>query len=155
MNSLVLQILRGVGLLTGAAVHVVPLVTIRKVVAARSTLNYHVASYGFSLLNQTTNLWYAIVRKDAALIIHRSISVILHTFYVCVFLKYCPIEKYAEFKTTLLRLLLVALFFACDLHILLPIFTGDTSLYRSHIAFFGAMTGIGATAGPLATVVRG
>lgn len=145
--------LRGVGLASGFALHVAPLVTIREILAARSTMNYHISTYAFSLINQATNLWYAVVRDDTALIVHRTLGVIFNVYYVYIFFMYCPPAKLSEFSRTVLRLAAIFVLFFLDLHVLLPALGTETQ-YMSHIALFGAITGIGSTAGPLATVVR-
>lgn len=150
--------LRAVCIATGFALHVVPLVTMRQVWSAGTTLNFHISTYAFALLNQSVNLWYAVIRHDPALTAHRFFGVVFNTFYVWTFLQYCPPGRSADFRRTLARAAALFAFVVVDLQLLLPLLgyggsTGPT--YFSHIAFFGAMTGIGLAAGPLATVVRG
>jgi hypothetical protein len=149
--------LRAVCIATGFALHVVPLVTMRQVWSAGTTLNFHISTYAFALLNQSVNLWYAVIRHDPALTAHRFFGVVFNTFYVWTFLQYCPPGRSADFRRTLARAAALFAFVVVDLQLLLPLLgyggsTGPT--YFSHIAFFGAMTGIGLAAGPLATVVR-
>lgn len=149
--------LRALCIATGFALHVVPLVTMRQVWAAGTTLNFHISTYAFALLNQSVNLWYAVVRKDPALIAHRFFGVVFNAFYVWTFLHYCPTGRAQDFRRTVLRSLALFAFVATDLEVLLPLLGYGGSggpTYFAHIAFFGAMTGIGLAAGPLATVVR-
>ena len=122
--------------------------------AARSTLSFHISTYAFALLNQSVNLWYALVRNDPALITHRFFGVIFNAYYVYVFLTYCPPAKATAFWTTLSRAGWCFAVVFVDLNLALPLLNME-ELYFKHFAFFGAMTGIGLAAGPLATIVRG
>lgn len=150
-----MSVLRLVCICTGFSLHIVPLITMRQVWNAGSTLNFHISTYAFALLNQSVNLWYALVRKDPALMAHRFFGVVFNAFYVYTFLTYCPPGRSADFRKTALRALALFALVAVDLQVLLPLSgyggaSGPT--YFTHIAFFGAMTGIGLAAGPLATV---
>lgn len=148
-----MALLRLLCIATGFALHVVPLFTMREVHKSGSTMNYHIATYAFALLNQGVNLWYAIVRADPALIAHRFFGVIFNAYYVYMFLRYCGPGRMPDFRRTLLRAAALFAFVVVDLHLLQPLVGGTRASYFSHIAFFGAMTGIGLAAGPLATIV--
>lgn len=150
-----MAILRLLCIATGFALHIVPLVTMRQVWAAGSTLNFHISTYAFALLNQSVNLWYACIRDDPVLIGHRFFGVVFNAFYVYTFMTYSPPGRQPEFRRTLVRSAVLFAAVAADLHVVLPIMgLGSTAgtTYFAHIAFFGAMTGIGLAAGPLATV---
>ena len=148
-----MNLLRMVCIATGLLLHVVPLVTIQAIRRAGTTLNFHIATYAFALLNQSVNLWYALIRADEALIFHRLMGVLANSFYVYTFLHYCSAAKAPEFRRTLSRAAAFFVVVFVDLHVLLPL-AGATASYFSHIAFWGAVTGIGLAAGPLATIVR-
>ena len=148
-----LSLLRMVCIATGFLLHIVPLYTIREVQTAGSTMNYHISTYAFALLNQSVNLWYALVREDNTLIVHRAAGVLFNFYYVHMFLQYCSRSKLPEFRRTLFRAGVFFIVVFVDLNVLLPIM-GWTSKYFLHIASWGAITGIGLAAGPLATIVR-
>ena len=146
--------LRALCILTGFALHVVPLYTVREVHRSGSTLNYHISTYAFALLNQSVNLWYALVRADPALTAHRFFGVLFNAYYAYTFLRYCGAGRTPEFRRTLGRAAALFGVVVVDLHVLQPLMGGTHASYFTHIAFFGAMTGIGLAAGPLATIVR-
>ena len=147
-------VLKGVCLATGAAMHVSGIPTMREITAARSTLNFHIAPYASGFLNQSVNLWYAYVRGDAPLMVHRVAGVAANTYYLSTYLLHSAPIKAADNRVWLLRVggLLGALFL--HLHVLLPL-AGLASHYSANIALAGAITGVGLAAAPLATVVRG
>ena len=153
MSAENMALLRLVCIATGFALHVVPLFTVREVHKAGNTMNYHIATYAFALLNQGVNLWYAIVRADPALTAHRFFGVLFNAYYVYTFLRYCGVGRAPEFRRTLARAALLFAFVFVDLQVVLPLLGGTRATYFTHIAFFGAMTGIGLAAGPLATIV--
>jgi hypothetical protein len=148
-----MTVLKGVCLASGAAMHVAPLPTMREIRAARNTLNFHIAPYASTLLNHLVNLWYAIIRRDGPLIIHRICGITAQAYYNVTYLTYCPPHKQADSRRWLTWVggILVGIF--AWLHLLLPL-AGATEQYNAHIGFFGAITGIGLAASPLATVVR-
>jgi hypothetical protein len=148
-----MALLRAVCIATGFALHVVPLWTVREVRKAGTTGVFHISTYAFALLNQSVNLWYALVREDPALTAHRAFGVVFNTFYVATFLRYAPPARQPDFRRTLARAAALFGFVFLDLQLLLPLL-GLPGSYFSHIAFFGALTGIGLAAGPLATIVR-
>lgn len=150
-----MSILRLVCICTGFSLHVVPLITMRQVWNAGSTLNFHISTYAFALLNQSVNLWYATIRKDPALMAHRFFGVLFNAFYVYTFLTYCPPGRSSDFRKTVLRSLALFVLVAVDVQVVLPLagYGGPSGpAYFTNIAFFGALTGIGLAAGPLATV---
>lgn len=65
-------LLRAVCLMTGAALHISPLPTMNEIIAAKSTLNFHIAPYASTLLNHLVNGYYAYIRGDVALMMHRT-----------------------------------------------------------------------------------
>lgn len=125
----------------------------REITAARSTLNYHIAPYASIFLNHSVNLWYAVIRGDNALIAHRIAGCIAQSSYLSTYLWNSAPIKAADNKKWLQWVLgiLVGIFF--HLHGVLPLL-GANSQYMTHIAFLGAVTGVGLAASPLATVVR-
>lgn len=147
-----MTILKGVCLASGAALHVAPLPTMREIQAAKSTLNFHIAPYASTLLNHTVNLWYAIIRRDGPLIIHRICGICAQSYYLQTYLTFCPPAKAADNRKWISWVFAILGGIFCDLHVVLPLF-GMTQAYNSHIALFGAITGIGLAASPLATVV--
>jgi hypothetical protein len=148
-----MTVLKGVCLASGAAMHVAPLPTMREIRAARNTLNFHIAPYASTLLNHLVNLWYAIIRRDGPLIIHRICGIGAQAYYNVTYLTYCPPHKQADSRRWLTWVggILIGIF--AWLHVVLPLF-GLVEQYNAHIGFFGAITGIGLAASPLATVVR-
>jgi solute carrier family 50 protein (sugar transporter) len=146
-----MAMLKAVCLASGAAMHVAPIPTMREIRAARNTLNYHIAPYASTLLNHSVNLWYALIRQDGPLIIHRCAGIMAQSFYLWTYLSFCPPGKTADNKRWLSWVAGIIAGIFAELHVLLPLF-GMSSVYNSHIAFFGAMTGIGLAASPLATV---
>lgn len=131
--------------------HVAPIPAMRKIREAGSTLNYHIAPYASTLLNHLVNLWYALIRQDGPLIIHRICGITAQATYLSTYMTYCPVHKTPDNKRWLTWVagILVGIF--VWLHVLLPLFSLN-NLYNPHIAFFGAVTGIGLAAAPLATV---
>lgn len=146
-----MAMLKAVCLASGAAMHVAPIPTMKEIRASRSTLNYHIAPYASTLLNHSVNLWYALIRQDGPLIIHRCAGIIAQSYYLYTYLSFCPPAKTADNKRWLTWVagILAAIF--VELHLILPVL-GLTASYNAHIGFFGAITGIGLAASPLATV---
>jgi hypothetical protein len=147
-----LALLRIVSLCTGAMLHVAPLPTMREIVNSRSTLNFHIAPYASTLLNHLINGYYAVIRQDGALMIHRAAGVIANSYYVYTYLSYCPPARYADSRRFLMRVAIILLCMLSELHMLLPLF-GLQRYFYGHLAVFAALTGIGLAASPLATVV--
>jgi hypothetical protein len=143
--------LKALCLLSGLAMHLAPLWTMREIQGARSTLSFHIAPYAGPLLNHLVNLWYAILRSDNPLIIHRVIGISMQAYYISIFLKFMPATKEKEtFKwLNWVWLVLVAIF--AELYIFLPLI-GWWSFQYPHVAFFAFVTGVGLAASPLATV---
>ena len=146
-------VLKGVCLATGAAMHVSGIPTMREIQAARSTLNFHIAPYASGFLNQSVNLWYACIRGDVPLMVHRCAGVAANTYYLSTYLLHSAPGKAADNRVWLVRVgsLLGGLF--VYLHVVLPL-AGLYSMYNSQIAIAGAITGVGLAAAPLATVGR-
>ena len=151
MTAEPLGLLRMVCIATGFLLHIVPLYTIEEVYTARSTMNYHISTYAFALLDQSVSLWFALIRDDGTLVVFRSAGVLFNTVYVHTFLQYCSPSKRPEFRRTLFcaGVFFIAVF--VDLNLLLPI-AGLTSAYVVHIATWRAVAGICLAAGPLATI---
>jgi len=143
--------LKGVCLASGAAMHVAPLPTMKEIRTARSTLNFHIAPYASTMLNHLVNLWYALIRSDGPLIIHRICGITAQSYYLYTYLTFCPPHKFKDNQKWLYWVGGILLGIFTWLHILLPL-ASASSAYNSHIAFFGAITGIGLAASPLATV---
>lgn len=146
-----MTVLKGVCLASGAAMHVAPLPTMKEIRIARSTLNFHIAPYASTMLNHLVNLWYALIRGDGPLIIHRICGITAQAYYLFTYLTFCPPHKLKDNQKWLYWVggILCGIF--AWLHILLPL-ASAASAYNNHIAFFGAITGIGLAASPLATV---
>jgi uncharacterized protein with PQ loop repeat len=144
-------LLKSACLATGFALHMAPIPTMREIRAARSTLNFHVAPYASTLLNHSVNLWYAIVIADTPLRVHRVIGIIAQLTYLSTYVRFAPPIKAPLVRQWVLLPVVVLTALFVWLHILLPL-AGRTDLYRPHIAFAGAVTGIGLAASPLATV---
>jgi hypothetical protein len=125
----------------------------REISAARSTLNFHIAPYASTLLNHVVNLWYAVIRGDPALTVHRVAGIMAQGYYLTTYLTFSAPAKAPDNRRWLQWVAgIVAAIFAW-LHIVLPLFNAMAQ-YNTHIAFFGAVTGVGLAASPLATVVR-
>jgi hypothetical protein len=137
-----------------AALHVAPIPTMREIQSARSTLNFHIAPYASTLLNHTVNLWYAIIRGDTALIAHRIAGIFAQGYYLTTYLTFSAPAKVSDNRRWLQWVAAIVVGIFVWLHFFLPIFNATTQ-YNTHIAFFGAVTGVGLAASPLATVVRG
>ena len=90
MAEAYLPLLRLVCLASGAAMHIVPLTTISEIRSARSTLNFHISPYASTLLNHLINGYYAVIRDDGALMLHRAAGVLANAYYVYTFMSYCP-----------------------------------------------------------------
>lgn len=140
-------------LASGFALHIAPIPTMREITAAKSTLNYHIAPYASTLLNHSVNLWYAIILADTPLRVHRVLGIIAQITYLSTYIRYAPPIKAPLVRKWVLVPIVGLAFVFVWLHGLLPL-VGRTDLYKPHIAFMGAMTGIGLAASPLATVVR-
>ena len=147
-----LPVLRLVCLATGAAMHVAPFSTMSEIRGARSTLNFHIAPYASTLLNHVINGYYAVIRDDGALMLHRAAGIAANAYYVYTFLTYCPPARAADSWRFCVRVAVIFAFMLVELHVLLPVLGLHDSFY-AHLAFFAAMTGIGLAAAPLATVV--
>lgn len=145
-------LLRGICLFTGAALHAAPLPTMREIMKSRSTLNYHIAPYASTLLNHTINGYYAIVRQDGALILHRAVGILCQAFYLHCYLQHCPPARYADAKKFVVRTALVFLAMLVELHVALPLLGLSEKHFFTHLALFAALTGIGLAASPLATL---
>jgi hypothetical protein len=143
-------LLRGVCLATGAALHVAPIPTMNEIKSSRSTLNFHIAPYASTLLNQLINGYYAYVRRDPALMVHRTLGVLANSYYVYTYLNYVPTARLPDSQRFLTRVATIFFAFMLELHLFLPM----ESSFFSHLAVFAALTGIGLAASPLATVVR-
>ena len=152
----------------------------REIMAAGSTLNFHIAPYASGFLNQSVNMWYAYVRGDVPLMVHRMCGIAANTYYLSTYLAYSAPSKGADNRCVAgpsLRcaahpvptpppplaphlcprrkwLLFVGgllLALATYLQVLLPL-SGNIHLYNPSIALFGALTGVALAAAPLATV---
>jgi hypothetical protein len=66
--------------------HTAGIPAFREMLAAKSTLNFHVAPYACGLLNQSVNGWYAYVRGDPPLMVHRAAGVTANVSYLYLFL---------------------------------------------------------------------
>jgi hypothetical protein len=124
----------------------------REIINSRSTLNFHIAPYASTLLNHLINGYYAVIRQDGALMIHRAAGIIANSYYVYTYLSYCPPARYADSRRFLMRVAIILLCMLSELHMLLPLF-GLQRYFYGHLAVFAALTGIGLAASPLATVV--
>jgi len=144
--------LRVVSLITGFLLHVSPVPTMREIGAARSTLNYHIAPYASTLLNHVINGYYAVVRQDTALMVHRAIGVLANAYYVHTYLLHCPPTRYADSRRWVTQVAFLLALMLAELHVALPLL-GYQHLFFTHLALFAALTGIGLAASPLATVV--
>ena len=149
-----MTVLKGVCLASGAAMHVAPLSTMREITAARSTLNFHIAPYASTMLNHLVNLWYALIRGDGPLIIHRICGISAQAYYLTTYLRYSAPHKAADNQRWVTWVAAILVGILVWLHGVLPLF-GAMAQYNAHIGFFGAITGIGLAASPLATVVSG
>jgi hypothetical protein len=151
MDAMFFTVLKGICLASGFAMHVAPLSTMREIIAARSTLNFHVAPYASTLLNHLVNLWYAIMRGDGPLIVHRCFGIAAQGYYLRTYLTYCPPAKAEENRRWVTWVFAILGFIFLDLDALLPL-SGREMQYTPHLALFGAVTGVGLAAAPLATV---
>lgn len=148
-----IALLRIVSLCTGGALHIAPLPTMREIKASRSTLNFHIAPYASTLLNHLINGYYAVIRQDGALMLHRTAGVLANAYYVYTFMNFVPPARYADSRRFLMRVAMILAGMLAWLHVLLPLLGMQRHFY-SHLALFAAITGIGLAASPLATVVR-
>lgn len=124
----------------------------KEIKARKSTLNYHIAPYASSLLNHLVNGYYAVVRQDPALIVHRLCGIAANSYYAYTYLRYCPPGRLADSKRWLTWVFALVAAVLLELHVILPVL-GMSQYFFSNIAFFGAATGIGLAASPLATLV--
>jgi len=146
-----MTVLKGVCIATGFAMHVAPLSTMREITAARSTLNFSIAPYASILLNHTVNLWYAACRADGPLIVHRLAGIAAQAYYLRTYITFAPLAKAGDNRRWLQWVAALLAAVAFDLHVVLPL-AGARAQYTPHLAVFGAITGIGLAASPLATV---
>lgn len=146
-----MAVLKAVCLASGAALHIAPIPTMREIRAARSTLNFHIAPYASTLLNHSVNLWYAYIRGDGPLMIHRVAGICAQSYYLTTYLTFCPPAKAADNRKWLTWVFGILAGIFVWLHVLLPL-SGYAHAYFSNIALFGAITGVGLAASPLATV---
>jgi Sugar efflux transporter for intercellular exchange len=146
-----MALLRTLCLASGAVLHVAPWPTFNEIRSAKSTLNYHVAPYASTLVNHLVNGYYAGMRGDYTLILHRAIGIGLNLWYVFTFLRYCPPARLGDTKRFLKQCLWVILFVVAELHLMLPMFGMEDS-FGEHLALIAAITGIAKAASPLATV---
>lgn len=144
--------LRVVCLITGFLLHVSPIPVMRDILSHQSTLNYHIAPYASVLMNHFINGYYAVIRRDAALMAHRFIGVAANGVYVYIFMTRVSPGKSGETRRFVLRTLALVALMLAHLHILLPVLGLGEDTFFAHLAFFGALTGIGLAASPLATV---
>jgi hypothetical protein len=146
--------LKAVCLLSGLAMHLAPLSTMREIEQARSTLSFHVVPYAGPLLNHLVNLWYAVIRADGPLIVHRVIGIAAQLHYIRTFLRFLPPggAKALATRRWLQRVALALAAIAVELHVVLPLVLPGPAAYGAHIAFFAFVTGVGLAASPLATV---
>lgn len=144
-------LLKAACLMMGAALHLAPISTMREIKKAQSTLSFHIAPYAFAFLNHAINGWYAYIREDPVLIFHRFFGLTAQTYYIYTYLSNATSTKVSESMKVLRTVGLIISFVFAFLHILSPLL-GLESAYRSQIAFFGALAGIGLAASPLATV---
>jgi Sugar efflux transporter for intercellular exchange len=151
-HDALMGVLKAVCLASGAAMHLAPIPTMREITAARSTLNFHIAPYASTLLNHSVNLWYAIIRGDLPLIVHRIAGISAQTYYLSTYTSFSHPSKAADNRRWIVWIfgILAAIF--VFLHMLLPL-AGQAAQYNAYIAIFGAITGVGLAAAPLATVV--
>ena len=68
------MLLKGACLASGFAMHISAFPTMREIIAAGSTLNFHIAPYASGFLNQSVNMWYAYIRFDIPLMVQCVIS---------------------------------------------------------------------------------
>ena len=146
-----LFLLKALCLLSGLAMHLAPLWTMREIQGARSTLSFHIVPYAGPLLNHLVNLWYAILRSDNPLIIHRVIGISMQAYYISIFIKFMPATKEKETYKWLNWVWMVLLAIFAELYLFLPLI-GWWSFQYPHVAFFAFVTGVGLAASPLATV---
>jgi len=143
--------LKALCLVSGLAMHLAPLWTMREIQGARSTMSFHIAPYAGPLLNHLVNLWYAILRSDNPLIIHRIIGICMQAYYINIFLKFMPITREKETYKWLNWVWMVLVLIFAELYLFLPLIGWWTFQYP-HMAFFAFVTGVGLAASPLATV---
>ena len=144
--------LKAVCLLSGLAMHVAPLPVMREMEAARSTLNFSVVPYAGPLLNHLVNLWYAVVRRDGPLIVHRLLGIAAQAYYIRTFMRLVAPKREPDARRALLVAAACLGAVALDLHGALPALGLTQDLYYVHLAFFAFVTGVGLAASPLATV---
>jgi solute carrier family 50 protein (sugar transporter) len=125
--------------------------TMREIMVAGNTLNFHIAPYASGFLNQSVNMWYAYIRGDVPLMVHRMCGIAANTYYLSTYLAYSAPSKAADNKRWLMFVGGLLLSLAVYLHVLLPL-SGSSHLYNSSIALAGALTGVALAAAPLATV---
>lgn len=76
--------------------HISGIPTMREIMAAGSTLNFHIAPYASGFLNQSVNMWYAYVRGDVPLMVHRMCGIAANTYYLSTYLAYSAPSKSAD-----------------------------------------------------------
>ena len=99
-----MTLLKGLCLASGLAMHLAPLPVMREIAIYRSTLNYHIAPFAGPLLNHVVNLWYAVVRADCPLVVHRVCGIAAQAYYISTFLRFVPPHKSADSSRWLLGL---------------------------------------------------
>ena len=81
--------------------HISGIPTMREIMAAGSTLNFHIAPYASGFLNQSVNMWYAYVRGDVPLMVHRMCGIAANTYYLSTYLAYSAPSKSADNRCVL------------------------------------------------------
>jgi solute carrier family 50 (sugar transporter) len=113
-------------------------------------MNYHISTYAFAFLNQSTNLIYAYLRQDFTLMFHRIIGTLCNFVYISIFLYYCNNKE--QSKSFLFTLQMIGLCFVGMGVDYLRLYKYTHDIFNFHMSVFGALTGILLAAGPLATI---
>ena len=131
----------------------------REIVAARSTLRYHIAPYAASLLNHLGNGAYAVARGDPVLLAHRVLGATANAVFVALYLRHARGSAGSgagvgsgagAARNWLVAMCALGAFMAVEGFALRA--AGRPDAAYAHLAIFAALTGVGLAASPLITL---